>query len=182
MNWADVVILAVFAVSILIGLFRGFTREVLGIVGWVLAFWVAFTFTHAMAGWLTPHIATPSVRRAAAFGGLFLIVLLLASVATFFIGRMVREGALASADRTLGAGFGVLRALIVVAALLWAAGSTTARQDAWWRESALIPRCEWMADTLKAVVPERWIRVLESPTSVTPPDSKPAAVPSEGKP
>jgi len=165
MNWADYVILAVFAVSVLIGLLRGFTREVLGVVGWVLAFWVAFTFTHQTAEWLTPHIATPSVRRAAAFGGLFLVVLLLASVVNYFVGRLVRDGALAAADRTLGAGFGLLRGLIVIAALIWAAGSTVARQDPWWQQSLLIPRLEWMADTLKAIVPQRWIQVLEPPSS-----------------
>ena len=179
MNWADYVILAVFAVSILIGLLRGFTREALGVLGWIVAFWVAFTYTHAAAEWLMPHIETPSVRRAAAFGGLFLLVLLVASVITFFVGRSVREGALASADRTLGAGFGVLRGLVITAALLWAAGSTAARDDPWWRESALIPRCEWMADMLKAVVPEHWIRALESPSSS---DKPPSAKPSPGRP
>ena len=178
MNWADYVILAVFAVSILVGLLRGFTREVLGILGWVLAFWIAFTYTHLAAQWLSPHISTPSVRRAAAFGGLFLVVLLFTSLATYFIGKLIREGAMASADRTLGAGFGILRALVITAALLWAAGSTAAREDAWWRESALIPRCEWMADLLKAVVPSHWIHVLESPSSSPQPSTKP----SQGRP
>lgn len=173
MNWADYVILAVFAVSILIGLLRGFTREALGVLGWIFAFVVAFTFTHAVAEWLTPYIATPSVRRAAAFAGLFLGVLLLSSIVTYFVGKMVREGALASADRTLGAGFGLLRGLIIIAALIWAVGITAARQDAWWRESALVPRLEWTADMLKAIVPQRWIRVLESPSSVTQPDTPP---------
>jgi membrane protein required for colicin V production len=161
MNWADYVILAVFAVSVLIGLLRGFTREVLGVLGWVLAFWVAFTFTHAAAEWLTPHIETPSVRRAAAFGGLFLVVLLLSSLLTFLVGRLVRQGALAATDSTLGAGFGLLRGVVITAALIWAAGSTSARQDPWWQQSALIPRMEWMADMLKAVVPERWLQSLE---------------------
>jgi len=179
MNWADYVILAVFAVSVLIGLLRGFTREVLGVLGWILAFWAAFTFTHQAAEWLAPHIATPSVRRAAAFGGLFLLVLLLTSLITFFIGRLIRDGALASADRTLGAGFGLLRGLVLVAALLWAAGTTAARQDPWWQQSALIPRLEWMADILKATVPQRWIRVLESPPS---PSSSPSSKPSSGRP
>lgn len=178
MNWADYLILAVFAVSILIGLLRGFTREVLGVVGWVLAFWVAFTFTHEASQWLQDHIATPSVRRAAAFGGLFLGVLLISSLLTFFIGKLVREGALAAADRTLGAGFGVLRALVVVAALLWAAGNTAAREDPWWNESILISRCEWMADVLEAIVPERWIRVLQSPSSAV----TPVSAPKQGRP
>ena len=170
MNWADYVILAVLAVSILIGLMRGFTREVLGVIGWVLAFWVAFTFTHQAAEWLTPHIATPSVRRAAAFGGLFLIVMLLTSVLNYFIGKLVRNGMLASADRTLGAGFGLLRGLVVIAAIIWAAGSTVARADPWWQQSALIPRLEWTADLLKSVVPKRWAKVLEppAPTPQTP--------------
>lgn len=183
MNWADYVILAVFAVSILIGLLRGFTREVLGIVGWVLAFVIAFTFTHAVAEWLTPHIATPSVRRAAAFGGLFFGVLLLSSLLTFFVGRLVREGAMASADRTLGAGFGLLRGLVLTAALIWAVGNTLARQDPWWQQSALIPRLEWTADILKAIVPQRWISVLESPsTSIDPAAEKPVVPPSKGRP
>ena len=168
MNWADYVILAVFAVSILIGLMRGFTREVLGIIGWVLALWVAFTFTHQTSEWLVTRIETPSVRRAAAFGGLFLGMLLLTSLITFFVGRLVRQGALATIDRTLGAGFGVLRALVLVAALLWAAGTTSARQDPWWAQSALISRLEWTADVLKAIVPQRWIRMLESPSSTEP--------------
>jgi membrane protein required for colicin V production len=163
MNWADYLILVVFAVSVLIGLLRGFTREVLGVVGWVLAFWVAFTFTHSASEWLAPHITTPSVRSAAAFGGLFLLVLLASAIATYFVGKLVRDGALASADRTLGAGFGVLRAVVVVAALLWAAGSTPARQDPWWSESALIPRLEWTADLLASVVPESWVRALQPP-------------------
>ena len=111
------------------------------------------------------------MRRTAAFGGLFLGVLLLTSLITFFIGRMVREGALAATDRTLGAGFGLLRGLVVIAALIWAAGTTSARQDPWWCESALIPRMEWLADTLKAVVPERWIQRLEPPSSSPKPSS-----------
>lgn len=181
MNWADFVILAVFAVSILIGLLRGFTREVLGLLGWVLAFWVAFTFTHAVSEWLAPHIATPSVRRAAAFGGLFLLVLLASSIATYFLGKFIREGALASADRTLGAGFGALRGLVLIAALIWAAGSTPAREDQWWQQSALIPHCEWMADALKAVVPERWIRGISPPSSPSPaPNVKPSPKPPQG--
>lgn len=165
MNWADYTILTVTLISILIGLFRGFTREVLGIVGWVLAFWAAFALADTASIWLEPRIDTPSVRKAVAFGGVFLICLLLSSVATFLAAGAVRESALSGLDRTLGAGFGFLRGLFLVAALLLVASTTSARQDPWWRESALVPHLEWLSEALRAVTPERWIRALESPDS-----------------
>jgi membrane protein required for colicin V production len=175
MNWADYLILAVMLLSILIGLFRGFAREVLGIAGWVLAFWVAFTFTHWGSERLEHVISIPSVRHAAAFGGLFLVTLLVSSIITWAIGRAVQDSALSSIDRTLGGGFGVLRGLLVIAALLLAAGSTEVRADPWWSQSVLIPHLEWTAETLRTVVPEHWIQVLQSPSSgsVNPPPSNP---------
>ncbi len=47
MNWADYAILAVTAVSVVIGLFRGFVREVMALAVWLVAFWV-------QAGWDWP--------------------------------------------------------------------------------------------------------------------------------
>lgn len=171
MNWADYTILAVVLVSVLFGAFRGLTRELLGIAGWVLAFWLAFTFSESVAGWLEPRIDTPSVRKAVAFGGLFLLTLLLASIATFFAAGAIRDSRLSGIDRTLGGGFGFLRGLLLVAALLLVASQTAARKDPWWQHSLFVPHLEWLADALKTVLPESWIRALESPDT----PSEPAA-------
>ena len=173
MNWADYLILSVVVVSILIGVFRGFTRELLGILGWVLAFWAAGHFAQTVADtWLSFRIQTPSVRRAAAFGGVFLIVLLLASILTYFLGTLVRDSALAGVDRTLGGGFGFLRGVFLVAVLVLVAGSTSARKDPWWSQSLIVPHVEWLAESLKTIVPERWLHALSAPES--PPSSSPA--------
>ena len=172
MNWADCAILTVVLVSVLIGVFRGLTRELLGVIGWVLAFWAAFTFVDPVAGWLADRIATPSVRRAVAFGGVFLVTLLVASILTYVLSSSVRESPYSGIDRTLGGGFGFLRGLVVVAALLLVAGSTSARRDSWWRESLFVPHLEWTADALRALLPERWIQAIESPDS---PSSEPEA-------
>ena len=42
MNWFDYSILAILALSVLVGLWRGFVSEVLALVCWVLAFWLAW--------------------------------------------------------------------------------------------------------------------------------------------
>ena len=177
MNWADYAILTVVLVSVLFGVFRGLTRELLGIAGWVLAFWVAFSFSEAAAGWLQPHIDTPSVRKAVAFGGLFLLTLLLAAIATFFAASAIRDSRLSGVDRTLGGGFGFLRGLLVVAALLLVASGTAARKDPWWQQSLFVPHLEWLSDAVKAVLPEHWIRYLESPDTSPEPDA-----PRQGRP
>ncbi|HEV7777785.1 MAG TPA: CvpA family protein, partial [Luteibacter sp.] len=44
MNWVDYTILAVLGISVLIGLFRGLISEVLSLLIWVAAFWIARTF------------------------------------------------------------------------------------------------------------------------------------------
>ena len=41
----DIVILAVMAISLVFGLFRGLLRELLSLVSWVLAFWIAYRYS-----------------------------------------------------------------------------------------------------------------------------------------
>lgn len=176
MNWADYTILAVVLVSVVIGALRGFTREILGVLGWVLAFWAAAHFAADAAEWLAPRIETPAVRKAVAFGGVFLGVLLLAAIATFLLTMLIRESPLAGIDRTLGGGFGFLRGLFVIAVLLMVAGTTAARDDPWWQQSVLVPHLEWMADGLHAITPKRWLQVLE------PEPKAPTSAASQGSP
>ena len=40
----DIVILAVMGISLVFGLFRGLLRELLSLVSWVLAFWIAYRY------------------------------------------------------------------------------------------------------------------------------------------
>ena len=74
MVWVDIAILALIGVSTVIGLVRGLVREVLSLIAWVAAFWVAIGF----AGTLEPHLGFISdsdvVRAIAAFTILFVVV------------------------------------------------------------------------------------------------------------
>lgn len=50
MNWADYVIVAALALSVLMGLWRGFIGEVLALAVWVVALWVAWTLGRRSRG------------------------------------------------------------------------------------------------------------------------------------
>ena len=71
MNWADYTILAIIGISVLISLWRGFTKEAFSLAGWIVAAWVALTFADSLQVLLEPHITVPSLRLIIAFAILF---------------------------------------------------------------------------------------------------------------
>lgn len=177
MIWVDYGFIAVILISALIGLLRGFVRELLGLATWVAAFAVAWLAAPWMNDLLLPHVETPSVRKAAAYAGLFLGVLLIGGVITALISGHVRKSVLAAADRTVGGGLGLLRGLVICGLFVLIGGHTVLREDSWWSRSALIPRLQWVADGLATVIPAGWLEALKSEPKLKPQTS---AVPKPG--
>lgn len=141
MNIADWTILGVLAISGLISLVRGFVREALSLFAWGAAFVAATLFREPAAHWLEGVMATPSLRAITAWLGIFLTVLLVLGLVNFILSRMIRASGLSGTDRFLGALFGLARGFIVVLTLLILVPQMVpVKQDAWWRESQLIPR------------------------------------------
>jgi len=162
MIWVDYCIVGLLVVSTIVGVIRGFARETLGLLTWILAIWLAVAFSAAVAVKLGPYISVPSVRIAAAYAILFLGGLLIGGVITAIIVRFLRASALSSTDRTLGGGFGVIRGAVLVALFIVIAGTTPARQDPWWQKSLLLDKFQWLADGLRVLIPPRWIDQLQS--------------------
>ena len=55
MNWLDGIILVILGLSVLIGLMRGLVAELLSLVIWVAAFWVAALFGPDVAALFAPR-------------------------------------------------------------------------------------------------------------------------------
>lgn len=156
MIWVDWCLLAALAVSILIGVIRGFTREVLGLATWIVAIAAALLLAPAAAVHLEPHIAVPSIRIASAYGLVFLTGLVLGAIVTGLVSLLVRKSPLSGVDRVVGGGFGALRGVMLAAILVALVGLTPARQDPWWRESLFIGKLEWLAVGFKQLMPADW--------------------------
>ena len=134
MNWADYLIILLIALSVLIGLWRGLLREVISLVTWIAAFAIAFLFAEDGAAHLTPYLDTPSLRVAAAFGGLFLATLLLGGLVGIVASQLVDYTGLTGTDRVLGMAFGLGRGVVVIAMLVLAAGQTPQPKDTRWQQ------------------------------------------------
>ena len=107
--WIDVVILALIALSAILSLFRGFVREAVALVTWLVALWVAMAFYEDLAAILSQWISLPSAQRITAFAVLFICVLLLGAIVNFLASKLVNKTGLTGTDKLLGIVFGVAR-------------------------------------------------------------------------
>ena len=124
MNWVDLAVLGVVAVSGLIGLLRGAVREVLGVGAWVLAAVIASPFGvfPSVQPIARSYIKDQSIADAVAFGLVFIIVLGLLLLLIGWVSRRVHGSVLGGLDRTLGLLFGLARGGVLLAAAYVIAG------------------------------------------------------------
>lgn len=162
MTWVDGVICAVLMISIVFGALRGFTRETFSLATWVVAFWLAWRFGARAGSQFGLHVANQGLRLYLGYAVVFIVVLIVGAVISAILVRLVRSSPLAGADRSLGAGLGLLRGLLLVVAGIMLAAVNGERNSDWWRQSLIVPRLAPVAAELRTLVPDRWLNPLSA--------------------
>ncbi|MEO8803862.1 MAG: CvpA family protein [Rudaea sp.] len=160
MNWADYCIITALGLSVLIGLWRGFIGEVLALLGWVLAFWVAWSFGDKLAAKFTA-IDLPSMRLLLGYAICFIGVLIAGGIVNFLMRKLIAGSGLSGSDRTLGMLFGLVRGLAVVTLAVLVLGFTPLPRDPWWHQSQLLPSFQSYAQWLSARLPPEVTKYLD---------------------
>jgi membrane protein required for colicin V production len=135
MTWLDYAVIGVFAVSIVLGIWRGLVREVISILGWVIAFLSANLFGGPLGAAMPQSIPSPELRVAAAYVVVFVFALIVASLLGILLSKAIHAVGLGALDRTLGAGFGMARGALIVLAGALLAGLTSVPRQSYWRDS-----------------------------------------------
>jgi membrane protein required for colicin V production len=153
MNAADILILAILALSMLFGLWRGFVGEVLSLACWVAAFWAAWMFGDRVAAFYGGWLSQPAARIIAGYVTCFLGVLIVGALIGWLSHKLMDRGGLRGGDRFLGTLFGLARGLVLVTFVVLMLGFTALPREApWWRHSQLLPAfgnaAGWMAQAL----------------------------------
>jgi len=151
--WVDYVIVGIVALSIVAGLLRGFLKEVISLVAWIAAFFVAFMFVEDGATYLTKYVGIPQVRIVLAFGILFLCTLLVGGLINLIVAQLIEKTGLTGTDRLLGLVFGLVKGGAIVTVLVLLAGLTPLPQNPWWKQSVLLPRFQQAAVWLRGRLP-----------------------------
>lgn len=155
----DAIIIGIIVFSLMISLWRGFIREVLSLVGWVAAFFIASKFyphlSTVLLGLDSPYLQNEYVRNGIAAAILFIAVLIVSGIINALLSQLADKTGLTGTDRVLGAAFGVLRGVFIVAGLLFFISRFTSfDQSELWKESQLIPHFDfivaWFFEQLEA--------------------------------
>lgn len=133
LDWA---LLGVAGVSIGWGLWRGLVREVISLAGWVIAFLAANLFAGPLGEALPRSIPGPELRVLVAFVAIFIAGLVVSTLFALALSKLAKAAGLGGLDRTLGALFGLGRALLLVLAFALLAGLTVLPRNPIWKVSA----------------------------------------------
>ena len=154
MIWVDYLIIAIIFLSAIISIVRGFIKEVLSLVSWGIALWVAIVFHPHAATLLVDYISTPSIRLFSAFLGLFIVTLILGALVNHLLSQLVDKTGLTGTDRALGVIFGLIRGVAIVTLLVLLAGATPMPEDIWWQNSLLLEHFEKLSVWLQSFLPK----------------------------
>lgn len=139
MTWLDYTLFAIIGLSALYSVFRGFVREMLSLLSWVMAFWIAIRFAPRLGAQLEGVISAPGVRFLLAFILLLLAVLVVAAFCSRLIAGLIRKGGFGGMDRLIGVGFGVVRGVVISLLLLMMARiSPLAAEPVWQRSMSVV--------------------------------------------
>jgi membrane protein required for colicin V production len=149
----DYLVLFVLIASVVISTLRGLVKEMLSLVGWVVAFVVANAYGAELAPLLPEVLPGATARLMLAFIALFLGVRILMGLLSMAIGALVAATGLSLADRGLGGLFGLARGVVIVLAAVILCGMTAIPQQDFWRNALLSPIAETGARTVKPFLP-----------------------------
>lgn len=154
MNGVDYAIIVLMLLSIGVGVIRGAIREVMNLIGWVLAFVLAYTYAGSLAPQFSEWVGEPLARTVLAWATIFLSVMVLAALIASLLSEVVRKLGLSALDRGVGALIGFARGVLMLLAITLIVGLTRIPQSAPWREATLTPWLEIVALYAKGVLPD----------------------------
>lgn len=152
MSVVDIIVIFVICLSALFGVLRGFVKEAISLVKWILATWIAATFAPKLAPMLP--IDSAAAAQAAAFASLFILVFIIGAIVSFVIVTFVKKTGLSGADRVFGFLFGVLRGGVIILVFVVVGQTVSLSNTRWWQDSIMLERFERVAIEMQDFIPD----------------------------
>ncbi|WP_448509884.1 CvpA family protein [Immundisolibacter sp.] len=161
-NLIDVLFVLVLVLSLLAGAWRGLMRELLSLLSWLVAAYIAWRFHGLLMGPLEGVIASAGARQAAALLLTFIAAVMVLALLSHLLVSVLKHSPLRGTDRALGAVFGAVRGVVLIAATVLLVEATPLQKSLWWQGSILVPQARAPAQWLRVTV-ERGLEQFQAP-------------------
>jgi membrane protein required for colicin V production len=155
-SYLDLAVIIVVLVSGMLALLRGFTREVLAIISWVVAAAAAYFFYPLALPYIKPYISKDEIALAAAVASVFFVSLIAVTLITVKLSDIILDSKVGALDRTLGFVFGAVRGalLAVVAFVFYSWLVPEANQPQWIKDARAKPFLTAGGEKLREMLPD----------------------------
>lgn len=160
MSALDWIFLAVLLLSVVWGGWRGLVYEVLSLINWVVAFFVAQWLAPDVARWLPMKDSSGTLRYVAGFGLVFIGSVLAGGLLAVLVKKLTAAVGLRPVDRVLGAAFGLLRGVVVLLLATLVVSMTPLRSHPAWQASVGASLASETLQDLKPLLPREVNRYL----------------------
>jgi membrane protein required for colicin V production len=156
----DWIFLAVLLLSFLMGIWRGFVFELFSLATWFGAFIAAQVWGQETGMMLPMAGASEPVRLGAGFICVFVSAIFAGGLLAVMVKKLVAVVGLSAFDRVLGAGFGLIRGVLILMVSGVLIALTPVKNSGFWRESVGASLIAQVFKGLQPILPQEYGKYL----------------------
>ncbi|MDN5249170.1 CvpA family protein [Bartonella sp. TP] len=151
----DIITIAFSIISGIIAMLRGFSREVLSLLSWILSAYLAYKLHPILIPILENLTSSHNLQKIIGLATIFCISLIIISFLTLKISDLILTSFIGPLDRFLGLVYGVARAVIIMAlsSLLISNIFEPQKQPAWFVSAKTYPLLYKMGQSIYGAIP-----------------------------
>lgn len=156
MNYVDIAIIVVIAISLIVSIKRGIVKEVISFATWVLSIFCVLNYTDQLADSLAGYISNPPMRTLAGVVLIILGIFIVGKIINKILEAIIADSWFGPFDKIIGIAFGVARGVVLVAMLIVAADMLNINYKDYTAGSLLVGHFEDMAADLYRLVDDHY--------------------------
>ena len=166
MSYLDYFFIFIILLSLLVGCFRGFTRELFSLVGWVFAFYFANLFTGDLLQFVSFEFGE-HVNFIIIYMSIFIIILLLATLLATIFNKLIKNIGLGFLNVIIGGIFGLMRGVLISFIIIFLVEKTSFISEVSLAESKTIPVIKLAIKKTLSYLPYEWTNKVKYDTILT---------------
>ncbi|UOF93902.1 MAG: CvpA family protein [Bordetella sp.] len=156
----DIAIITILFLSFILGVVRGFIKEIFSLLSYSLAALGTFWYGTYISGFFEFYIENLSLRLIIAYLLTFISILVSISIIGMISGTLIRAIGLSTIDHGLGGVFGLIRGMLIIIALILLSEYTSFSEELWWKNAMFSNLATEITNQVKLMVPQSLKKLL----------------------